>query len=82
VSKIEPKKIVIGLVVAFVALTVWNDQLTLLPWGLSRILGITVHLGIPPALPLVATAIGATLAAAGTTVALLDRRPSRGGRPA
>ncbi|HEV7761800.1 MAG TPA: hypothetical protein VGO78_22490 [Acidimicrobiales bacterium] len=24
-SKIEPKKIVIGLVVAFVALTVWND---------------------------------------------------------
>ncbi|MFC7485106.1 hypothetical protein ACFQX7_40615 [Luedemannella flava] len=28
------------------ALTVWNDQLALLPWGLSRILGITVHLGI------------------------------------
>ena len=25
VSKLEPKKIVIGLVVAFVALTVWND---------------------------------------------------------
>jgi hypothetical protein len=25
VSKVEPKKIIIGLVVAFLALTVWND---------------------------------------------------------
>jgi hypothetical protein len=32
------------------ALTWWNDQLALLPWGLSRILGITGHLGIPTSL--------------------------------
>ena len=29
------------------ALTAWNDQMALLPWGLSRILGITVYLDIP-----------------------------------
>lgn len=29
------------------ALTVWNDQLGLLPWGLARILGITTYLEIP-----------------------------------
>ena len=33
------------------ALTVWNDQLALLPWGMARILGITTFLGIPSALP-------------------------------
>ena len=32
------------------ALTAWNDELALLPWGLSRILGITVFLDIPPSL--------------------------------
>jgi len=40
-----------GLVVAAVGLettlTAWNDQMMVLPWGLSRILGLTVHLGIP-----------------------------------
>ncbi|WP_033430828.1 hypothetical protein [Saccharothrix syringae] len=53
---------VLGAVVAVVglerALTVWNDQMALLPWGLSRILGITVHLGIPAALPVVALGVG------------------------
>ncbi|MPZ80345.1 MAG: hypothetical protein GEV28_08095 [Actinophytocola sp.] len=29
------------------AMTLWNDQLALLPWGLSRILGITGYLEIP-----------------------------------
>ena len=29
------------------ALTVWNDEMGLLPWGLARILGITVYLDIP-----------------------------------
>ena len=38
---------VIGLVGLERALTAWNDQVGLLPWGLSRILGITVYLGIP-----------------------------------
>ncbi len=47
------------------ALTVWNDQMALLPWGLSRILGITVHLGIPTQLPLVVAVLGAVVVAAG-----------------
>ncbi|GAA1965003.1 hypothetical protein [Agromyces allii] len=41
---------VAGLVAAIgleAALTAWNDQMALLPWGLSRILGITVYLDIP-----------------------------------
>ena len=29
------------------SLTVWNDEMGLLPWGLARILGITVYLDIP-----------------------------------
>ena len=33
------------------ALTVWNDQMALLPWGMARILGITTFLGIPTDLP-------------------------------
>ncbi|HEX2130337.1 MAG TPA: hypothetical protein VHH15_02175 [Actinophytocola sp.] len=40
------------------AMTLWNDQLALLPWGLSRILGITVYLEIPASLPVVAAAAG------------------------
>jgi hypothetical protein len=61
------------------ALTVWNDQMTLLPWGLSRILGITVHLGIPTALPLVAAVIGLALVAVGAGTRLERRRPDRPG---
>ncbi|BCL12395.1 hypothetical protein GCM10017556_01340 [Micromonospora sagamiensis] len=56
------------------ALTVWNDQLALLPWGLSRILGITVHLGIPAGLPGYAAGAGAALAAAGLLLSLGRRR--------
>jgi hypothetical protein len=55
------------------ALTAWNDQLTLLPWGLSRILGITVHLGIPASLPLLAVGAGLLLAAAGGLVLVAGR---------
>jgi hypothetical protein len=47
------------------ALTIWNDQMALLPWGLSRILGITVYLGIPPSLPQIVAAAGVFVAAAG-----------------
>jgi hypothetical protein len=47
------------------ALTIWNDQMALLPWGLSRILGITVYLGIPAYLPAVALVFGGVLAVAG-----------------
>ncbi|MGS2619664.1 hypothetical protein ACVCAH_35050 [Micromonospora sp. LZ34] len=56
------------------ALTVWNDQMALLPWGLSRILGITVHLGIPTALPVYAALAGAALTAVGLLVSLGRRR--------
>jgi hypothetical protein len=58
------------------ALTTWNDQLALLPWGLSRILGITVHLEIPTALPVVVTSTGAALMVAGALLAWLTRRPA------
>jgi hypothetical protein len=47
------------------ALTTWNDQMALLPWGLSRILGITTYLGIPTELPAVAAVAGLVLAALG-----------------
>ncbi|GIJ70858.1 hypothetical protein Voc01_057750 [Virgisporangium ochraceum] len=56
------------------ALTVWNDQLALLPWGLSRILGITVYLGIPSGLATWTATAGAVLVAAG--VLLRPRRAS------
>ncbi|MEW2428617.1 hypothetical protein AB0877_11430 [Micromonospora sp. NPDC047644] len=64
------------------ALTVWNDQLALLPWGLSRILGITVHLGIPAQLPAYTAAAGIALAAAGLLLSVgRHRQGDRGGRP-
>ncbi|MDM7853555.1 hypothetical protein [Cellulomonas alba] len=56
------------------ALTVWNDQLALLPWGLSRILGITVYLGIPTVLPTVAAVAGVVLAGLGLALCAGPRR--------
>ena len=56
------------------AMTVWNDQLALLPWGLSRILGITVYLEIPAVLPLYVAAAGGALIMAGAAAALQRRR--------
>ncbi|SCG72785.1 hypothetical protein [Micromonospora humi] len=55
------------------ALTVWNDQMALLPWGLSRILGITVYLGIPASLPGYAAGVGVALAAAGALLSVRRR---------
>ncbi|WP_230860112.1 hypothetical protein [Actinoplanes aureus] len=43
------------------ALSAWNDQMALLPWGLHRILGIVTFLGIPPALPVWITGTGVVL---------------------
>jgi hypothetical protein len=60
------------------ALTIWNDQMALLPWGLSRILGITVYLGIPTWLPVAAALVGLVVAALG---AALRFRPERRARP-
>ena len=56
------------------ALTAWNDQMALLPWGLSRILGITVYLGIPPSSAAVLAVAGAVAAAVGVALALVARR--------
>ncbi len=50
------------------ALTIWNDQLALLPWGLSRILGITVYLGIPTSLPWYLVGAGASALVAATVL--------------
>lgn len=55
------------------ALTVWNDQLGLLPWGLARILGITVYLDIPASSAWYAAAFGAVLLVVGGVLALVRR---------
>ena len=57
------------------ALTIWNDQMALLPWGLSRILGITVYLGIPPSSAGVLAVVGLVVAAVGVALALLAAPP-------
>jgi hypothetical protein len=66
----------IGLIGAEAALTVWNDQLGLLPWGLSRILGITVYLEIPLDTPWFAAASGVVLLVIGGALAAIPRRTS------
>jgi hypothetical protein len=58
------------------ALTMWNDQMALLPWGLHRILGITVYLEIPTEIPLFATIAGLVLVVAGAAMAPTWRRRS------
>lgn len=68
----------IGLLVGAVgledAMTTWNDQLALLPWGLSRILGITVYLGIPVALPWYLAGLGGFLVVAALALGMPRRR--------
>ena len=70
--------VVLGGLVAVIglegALTAWNDQMALLPWGLSRILGITTYLGIPTELPAYAVALGAVIAVVGAGLCLTRRR--------
>jgi hypothetical protein len=55
------------------SLTILNDELAVLPMGLSSILGITTHLGIPLTLPLHLGAGGVLLLAVGGGLRLLDR---------
>ena len=64
----------IGAIGLEAALTAWNDQMALLPWGLSRILGITVYLDVPADTAWYAAAAGAVLAIAGTALTLPWRR--------
>ncbi|WP_136054223.1 hypothetical protein [Microbacterium sp. K24] len=56
------------------ALTTWNDQMGLLPWGLSRILGITVYLDIPASSAWVAAGAGVLLVAVGLGLLFVGRR--------
>ncbi|MDM7830183.1 hypothetical protein [Cellulomonas edaphi] len=67
-----------GVVVAALGLeqvlATWNDQMALLPWGLHRILGITVFLGIPDSLPRDLAIAGALACATGAVLALVGRR--------
>ncbi len=64
----------VGLLGLEAAVTVWNDQMSLLPWGLSRILGITVYLDIPADTAWTAAAAGLVVAAVGGVLALPRRR--------
>ncbi len=72
----------LGLVPAFFGLeqmlTAINDEMVVLPPGLSRILGITVHLDIPPELPVYMLVAGGVLALVGLGLILLSRlRPPK-----
>ncbi|WP_145978713.1 hypothetical protein [Granulicoccus phenolivorans] len=51
-------------------LTTLNDEMAILPLGLSRILGLTVHLGIPSALPTWLVGTGAGLLILGAALAV------------
>jgi hypothetical protein len=59
------------------ALTTVNDQMAVLPLGLSRILGITTHLGIPLELPDYLIGLGLALAVVGLLLNLLPRFVTR-----
>jgi hypothetical protein len=52
------------------AITRLNNEMAVLPLGLSLILGITTHLDIPTDLPLMMMAMGAALALVGGLLTL------------
>ncbi|MDQ7878526.1 hypothetical protein Q9R08_11115 [Microbacterium sp. QXD-8] len=64
----------VGVVGLESALTLWNDEMGLLPWGLARILGITTYLEIPDATAWAAAAFAAVLLVVGVALALPWRR--------
>ncbi|MGW9630633.1 hypothetical protein ACWGST_08000 [Agromyces sp. NPDC055520] len=76
----------IGLIGLETALTAWNDEMALLPWGLSRILGISVYLDIPADTAWWAAIAGVVLVVVGASCVALAQRfwpmsHSRSGRP-
>jgi len=72
---------VVALVGLETALTAWNDELGLLPWGLARILGITVYLDIPTAAAWFAAGFGFLVAVLGVLLALPYGRADRPAEP-
>ncbi|HKP08641.1 MAG TPA: hypothetical protein VJU58_15420 [Microbacterium sp.] len=66
--------IVVGFVGLESSLTLWNDEMGLLPWGLARILGITTYLEIPSETPWAAAAFGGALLVVGLLLAVPWRR--------
>ncbi|SDH55863.1 hypothetical protein [Microbacterium pygmaeum] len=70
---------VVALVGLEASLSAWNDEIGLLPWGLSRILGITVYLDIPDETAWVVAALGVVIATAGVLLAVPWRRTHRVG---
>ncbi|MES2139342.1 MAG: hypothetical protein V4511_06515 [Bacteroidota bacterium] len=58
-------------------LTVFNDEMLILPGGLSRILGITTHLNIPIQLPVWVMYTGIALSLIGFVLLLIERRNFR-----
>jgi hypothetical protein len=66
--------VVVGFVGLETALSRWNDEMGLLPWGLARILGITTYLEIPDATPWAAAASGGALLIVGLLLAVPWRR--------
>jgi Glycosyl hydrolase family 67 C-terminus len=59
------------------ALTLINDEMAVLPLGLSRILGLATHLGIPLALPMYLMLAGAVLALLGLVGHVLGQPRAR-----
>ncbi|MFF2387798.1 hypothetical protein [Agromyces sp. NPDC058104] len=66
--------VVIGAIGLERALTLWNDEMGLLPWGLARILGITTYLDIPGETAWYAAGFALLLLVAGVLLALPRRR--------
>ena len=58
-------------------LTIFNDEMLVLPGGLSRILGITTHLNIPLQLPVWLMYTGMSLSLLGFALLLIEKRKLR-----
>jgi hypothetical protein len=74
--------VIVGAVGLEQAVTVWNDQMGLLPWGLSRILGITTYLGIPAETPWAIAIVGAVLLVLGVLLVAIRPAGTKRMRPA
>lgn len=59
------------------ALTMWNDQLGLVPWGLSRFLKVADRLEVPASAPWFVFALALAVTAVGVALAVVPRRRRR-----